>query len=60
MLDTLAAAYAEAGDFDSALKWQAKAIALETDAKEKAEYGERLKLYQAKKPFRETKSEPKR
>jgi tetratricopeptide (TPR) repeat protein len=51
LLDTLAAAYAESGDFDSALKWEAKAIELETDAKEKAEYGERLKLYSVKKPY---------
>jgi tetratricopeptide (TPR) repeat protein len=55
LLDTLAAAYAESGDFASAVKWQAKAIELETDAKEKAEYGERLKLYQDKKPYRDTK-----
>ncbi len=46
LLDTLAAAYAESGDFVSAMKWEIKAIELETDAKEKAEYGERLKLYQ--------------
>ena len=55
MLDTLAAAYAESGDFDSAVKWETKAIELETDANEKAEYGERLELYQDKKPFREVK-----
>ena len=48
LLDTLAAAYAESGDFDSAVKWQAKAIELETDAKEKAEFGARLKLYKDK------------
>ena len=55
LLDTLAAAYAESGDFDSALKWQVKAIELETDAKEKAAYGERLKLYKDKQPYRDTK-----
>jgi tetratricopeptide (TPR) repeat protein len=55
LLDTLAAAYAESGDFNSALKWQAKAIELETDANEKAEYGERLKLYKDKKPYRDAK-----
>jgi tetratricopeptide (TPR) repeat protein len=55
MLDTLAAAYAEAGDFDSAQQWQAKAIALETDAKEKAAYSTRLRLYQANKPYRDEK-----
>ena len=54
-LDTLAAACAEAGDFASAIKWEQKAIELKTDANEKADYGERLMLYQHKKPFREEK-----
>ena len=39
----------------SAVKWQAKAIALETDDHEKAGFHARLKLYQDKKPYRETK-----
>ena len=52
-LETLAAAYAETGDFPSAVKWQTKAIELEADPKEKADYEGRLKLYQDKKPFRE-------
>ena len=51
-IDTLAAAYAEVGDFASALKWQTKALELETDAKNKEEYVARLKLYQEKKPYR--------
>jgi tetratricopeptide (TPR) repeat protein len=54
-LDTLAAAYAEAGDFDSAVKWQTKAIELESDPKQKEEYRARLKLFQEKKPYREGK-----
>ena len=33
-LETLAAAYAEAGDFDSAVNWQTKAIASTTDPDE--------------------------
>jgi tetratricopeptide (TPR) repeat protein len=53
-IGTLAAAYAEAGDFDAAVKWQAKANALFTDAEEKAKGQERLKLYQERKPYRET------
>jgi tetratricopeptide (TPR) repeat protein len=54
-LETLAAAYAEAGDFGSAIKWQSKAIDLETDGTEKAEYRARLALYQDKKPYRDNK-----
>jgi eukaryotic-like serine/threonine-protein kinase len=50
-LDTLAAAYAESGEFDAAVKWQTKAIELLSSATEKAEYGTRLKLYREKKPF---------
>lgn len=52
-IDTLAAACAEAGDFDAAVKWQTKANALFTDADERKEGEEHLKLYREKKPFRE-------
>jgi tetratricopeptide (TPR) repeat protein len=55
-LETLAAAYAEVGDFASAVKWQVKAIELEADPKEQEEYRSRLKLFQEKKPYREAKS----
>jgi tetratricopeptide (TPR) repeat protein len=55
-IDTLAAAYAEAGDFTTATKWQSKAVNLVTDEKEKADYRPRLDLYQAKKPFHDTTS----
>jgi hypothetical protein len=37
-----------------AVKWQVKAIELEADPKEKEEYRARLKLFQEKKPYRET------
>ena len=50
----LAAAYAEMGDFDSAIKWQSKAIELLSDEKTKEDFRSRLKLYQEKKPYRET------
>jgi tetratricopeptide (TPR) repeat protein len=55
IIDTLAAAFAEKGDFSSAQKWQTRAIELETDAKNKEEFVARLKLYQQKKPYRDTK-----
>ncbi len=53
---TLAAAYAEAGDFDSAVKRQKKAIDLLTEEEEelRADFEERLKLYQSGKPYRES------
>ena len=52
-LAILAAAYAELGDFDSAVKWQIKANELYRDAAVKT-YGEAaLKLYREKKPFRD-------
>jgi len=53
-IDTLAAAYAEAGDFDAAVKWQTKANALYADAGDKATGQERLKLYRERKPYRQT------
>ncbi len=53
-IDTLAAACAEAGDFDQAVKRQSQAIDLLTDAKEKEDFVTRLKLYREKKPYRET------
>lgn len=53
-LDTLAAAYAEAGNFDAAVKWQTTAIERRQGIKEKNEYSARLKLYREKKPYHET------
>ena len=53
-LDTLAAAFAELGDFASAVKWQSKAIELLADDKTKDDYRTRLKLYERKKPYHET------
>ena len=50
-LDTLAAALAESGDFDAAVKWQTKAIELLADPKEKEDHRTRLKLYQERKPY---------
>ena len=55
-LDTLAAAYAEAGDFKSAVEWQQKAIDLLTDenrAEYETDFKKRLELYKSGKPYRE-------
>jgi tetratricopeptide (TPR) repeat protein len=52
VLDTLAAAYAEAGDFARAVDWQQKCVYLEDDPKRKEECGSRLKLYREKTPYR--------
>ncbi len=50
---TLAAACAEVGDFDSAVKWQTRANSLYSNKIEKSAGEERLKLYQEKKPYRD-------
>ena len=55
-IDTLAAAYAESGDFTNAIKWQQKATEL-ASAEEKADYHSRLALYKSGEPYRE---EPKK
>jgi len=53
-VDTLAAAYAEQGDFRAAVDWQTKALALQTgDDSFRRAADERLQLYRAKKPYRE-------
>ena len=52
ILSTLAAAYAETGDFASAEKWAAKAVELST--KDRDELKKELSSYQAHKPWRES------
>jgi tetratricopeptide (TPR) repeat protein len=49
-LDTLAAAYAEAGDFKSAAKWAAKALEIDPENEGLAAH---LKLFQSKQPLRD-------
>ena len=50
--DTLAAAYAQSGDFAKAREWETKAIGLTVDEKRKQEYRLRLELYKRGKPYR--------
>ena len=59
ILSTLAAAYAETGDFDSAVKWSAKAVEIGDPEHDEALKKE-LESYKAKKPWREllTEDEP--
>jgi serine/threonine protein kinase/tetratricopeptide (TPR) repeat protein len=61
-VDALAAAYAEAGDFNSAVKWEKEAISLspeEESAKRYNDFEGRLELYQSGKPYRESLQESK-
>ncbi len=50
--NTLAAAQAESGDFDAAVKSQVRAIELLADERQKDDYRSRLMLYQARRPYR--------
>jgi serine/threonine protein kinase/tetratricopeptide (TPR) repeat protein len=55
-LDTLAAAYAEAGQFEKAVSVQKEAMALATEEEKKRNrYEDRLRLYQSNTPYRENK-----
>ena len=51
-IGTLAAAYAESGDFEKAVKWQTKVVELIKEAN-KARFTWRLRLYKAGRPYRE-------
>ena len=53
MLDVLAAAFAEAGDYDSAVKWQSQANSLHVESEAKSEGATRRKLYEDHQPFRD-------
>jgi tetratricopeptide (TPR) repeat protein len=57
-VDTLAAAYAEAGDFDQAIKYQELALKMAPAESEKVQGAkQRLELYKQRKPFRQELSE---
>ncbi len=51
-LDTLAAAYAEAGQFAEAVRWAEKAVELAPDEEAAKAYAAALELYRQQKPFR--------
>jgi hypothetical protein len=55
-IDTLAAALAEAADFEAAITTEEKAIGLlaKTETTTRADYQARLELYRKKTPYRET------
>ena len=56
LLDTLAAAYAETGRFDEAVRWQNKALEFPEFKKSEIKAGrERLSLYESGRPYREAK-----
>jgi hypothetical protein len=54
-LGTLAAAHAEAGDFEEAVRWAKESLRGAPDV-ERAGCKERIKLYQDEQPYRETPS----
>jgi tetratricopeptide (TPR) repeat protein len=51
-LQCLAAGHAEAGNFDQAMRWQKKAIEVNTNDDEKEGFREALRLFEQKKPLR--------
>lgn len=54
IVDTLAAAYAESGDFTNAVKWQEEAVELSAETSYKIQAKQRLDDYRLNRPFRET------
>jgi tetratricopeptide (TPR) repeat protein len=58
-LDTLAAAYAESGDFINAVKWENEAISNQSDEKIAGDQKSRRALYENYKPYHVDKYDPK-
>jgi tetratricopeptide (TPR) repeat protein len=53
-LNSLAAAYAESGDYESAVKWQTRAVdLLPRDSEARPVFRRRLFIYQVKHPYRD-------
>ena len=55
MLDTLAAAYAEAARFNDAIQVEKEAIMVSTNFIEKNDFSSRVRLYESNMPYHETK-----
>jgi serine/threonine-protein kinase len=51
-LDTLACAHAEMGNFTEAVKWAGDAVELAADDTSREEYGDKITLFEARKPYR--------
>jgi tetratricopeptide (TPR) repeat protein len=52
-IDTLAAAYAEAGDFERAIEYMTKILGEKIDSTDRKKYEARLALYRNRKPYRD-------
>lgn len=57
ILSTLAAGYAESGDWDKAVEWSTKSVEL-ADARQKEALSKELESYKQKKPWRESIASP--
>ena len=57
ILSTLAAAYAEIGEFEKAVEWSEQSVEISEDKKQREDLKEELKLFKAGKPVRENEAE---
>lgn len=57
VLSTLAAAYAESGDFENAIKWSEKSVEIADEGRQKKDLQKELELFKAGKPVRENEAE---